>query len=114
MSIRHCTYSHVHGILLAIALFVPVVTAFQEFVFRVVLSLAAAGIGASIPGFLNLHFDLPAGSIEAGGALALFALSYAVNPPALVSQLATPGSVTPPAAAVTPPAGIVTPPTAQE
>jgi hypothetical protein len=73
-------------ILIVIALFVPVVSVFQEFVFRLVLSLAAGGIGASIPGFLNIHFNLPFGALEAGGALALFAVCYLVNPPALVPR----------------------------
>ena len=44
--------------LLAIALFVPNPTTFQLFVFRVVLALAAVGIGAIIPGVIkvNVHY----------------------------------------------------------
>ena len=74
-------------VLLAIAIFIPNPTKFQEFVFRVVLSLAAAGVGAALPGFLHVKMPLwGKGLISAGGALALFVVIYQINPPALISN----------------------------
>lgn len=67
-------------VLLVFAVAVPTPTAFTAFVFRVVLSLAAAGVGAVLPGLLEL--TLP--GIRAGGALALAAVVYFMNPPALI------------------------------
>ena len=71
------------GIMLSIALFIPVPTDFQKFVFRIVLALAAAGIGAVVPGFLQVQ--LPP-YIRAGGAIALFIIIYWFNPPALFEK----------------------------
>ena len=74
-------------LLLAIAVWISHPTSFQIFIFRVVLGLAAAAFGATIPGFLRI--DLPLwgkGLISATGALALFVLVYMVNPPALVDS----------------------------
>jgi hypothetical protein len=68
---------------LAIVLAVPDPTPSQWFVFRVVLALAAAGIGAVIPGLLVVHVST---MVRAGGALALFVLVYSMNPPALISK----------------------------
>jgi hypothetical protein len=69
--------------LLAIALSVPNPTDFQIFTFRVVLALAAAALGALIPGFIDVRFR---GWLRAGGAIALFVIVYMINPPALVSD----------------------------
>ncbi|MEM8641927.1 MAG: tetratricopeptide repeat protein [Cyanobacteria bacterium P01_G01_bin.54] len=70
-------------VLLFIAIFVPNPTIFQIFVFRVILSLSAGGVGAIIPGFLNVQFK---GLVRAGGALALFTLVYLFNPPELITK----------------------------
>ena len=67
-----------------IALFVPHPSSFQMFVFRILAALGAAGIGASLPGFIG--FKTPA--VTAGGAVALFVLIYLVNPPRLARNLA--------------------------
>ncbi len=67
--------------LLAIALLVPDPTNFQMWVFRVVLALAAGGVGALIPGFIEFKFR---NWLRAGGAAAFFALVYLVNPPGLI------------------------------
>ncbi len=49
--------------------------------FRICLSLAIAIVGAVIPGFLQIDFTSPRGIIiRAGGALALFVLSYIYTP----------------------------------
>lgn len=73
--------------LLIIAILFPEVTAFQEFVFRTVLSLAAGAAAAFIPGFFD--FKIGRGSmfaLRAGGAIAVFAFVYYLNPPTLVSE----------------------------
>lgn len=66
--------------LLVFAVAMPNPTVFTAFVFRVVLSLAAAGVGAVLPGLLEV--TLP--GVRAGGALALAAVVYFMNPPALI------------------------------
>ena len=68
--------------LLALALFVPDPTPFQYIVFRVVLALAAAGVAAMIPGFLQVEIGA---WLRAGGALAVFVVVYFYNPAALVT-----------------------------
>lgn len=67
--------------LLVLAIKFPNPTLFQYLVFKVVLSLAAAGVAAMIPGFLSLTIP---GFIQAGGALAVFVMVYFYNPAALV------------------------------
>jgi len=67
--------------LLVIVFIVPNPTSQQFEVIRIVLALAAGGIAAMIPGFLNLN--LAAGSnlaLRAGGALAVFAVVYFYSP----------------------------------
>jgi len=74
-------------VMLVIAIWIPSPTPTQWFVFRVVLALAAGGVGALIPGLINVA----AGPyVRAGGALALFVLVYWFNPPKLVSTPADP------------------------
>lgn len=68
-------------VLLSIAFLVPNPTVTQWFVFRVVLALAAAGIGAIIPGLIVVNVS---NVVRAGGAIALFVLVYWFNPPKLV------------------------------
>jgi len=73
------------ALIMVIAIFIKNPTPFQMFVFRVVLSLAAAGFGATIPGFLKIELPLwGKGLISATGAIALFVLVYQVNPPELI------------------------------
>ena len=69
-------------ILLGVAFLAPNPTPFQLVVFRVVLALAAGCIGALIPGFIEVKFR---NWLRAAGAMALFAVVYLVNPPALVA-----------------------------
>jgi hypothetical protein len=47
---------------------------------RIVLSLAAATLGATLPGFLDLRWNAGGTAIRAGGALGLFALTYLWSP----------------------------------
>lgn len=69
------------AVMLAIALFKPDPSQFQYTVFRTVLALAGAGIGAVLPGFLDVKMK---NLLRAGGAMAIFALVYFWNPAALV------------------------------
>jgi len=68
-------------VLLAIAFATPNPTAFQYTVFRIVLALAAAGMAAMIPGFLQATIST---WLQAGGALAIFVIVYFYSPAALV------------------------------
>lgn len=70
-------------VMLYIALYVPNPTETQWFTFRVVLALAAAGVGAVIPGLLNV--EAPP-YVRAGGALALFVVVFWFNPPKLITS----------------------------
>lgn len=69
------------AVLLSIAFLVPNPTVTQWFICRVVLALAAAGIGAIIPGLIVVSVS---NTVRAGGAIALFVLVYWFNPPKLV------------------------------
>lgn len=67
-------------VLLVLALAVPNPTEFQYTVFRIVLALAAAGVAAMVPGFLEVTVST---WIRAGGALAIFVIVYFYSPAAL-------------------------------
>jgi uncharacterized integral membrane protein len=75
-------------LLLVIAIWIPEPTEFQIFVFRVVLALAAAAVGSAVPGVLHIESRIGKLLIRASGALALFAIVYSVNPPALATKVA--------------------------
>ena len=68
-------------ILVLIAVVLPQPPEFQQLVFRVVLALAASGIGALVPGFLTIRYK---NFLRAGGALAVFAIVYFFSPATLV------------------------------
>ena len=53
---------------------------------RVLLSLSAATLGASIPGFLNLRWSGGGLVVRAGGALALFVLTFVYTPDLVKDQ----------------------------
>lgn len=78
-------------VLLVIAVSVPSPTEFQFFVFRIVLALVAAAIGAFLPGSLNVqsHIQNPAyrNTIRAGGAVAFFVIVYLINPPRFINAV---------------------------
>lgn len=75
--------------ILIVAIVIDTPTPLQEFVFRVVISLAAAGIAAVIPGFINVDVN---GFLRAGGAIAVFVIVYFTNP-ADISGTPGPGLV---------------------
>lgn len=67
-------------LIMAIALWLPNPTPFQYTVFRIVLALAAAGVAAMLPGFLEVTVKT---WIRAGGALAVFVIVYFYSPAGL-------------------------------
>jgi hypothetical protein len=72
-------------LLLMLAIAFPNPTAFQYLVFRIVLSLAAAGFAGVIPGFIELKIKPNAKFlIHAGGALAVFVMVYRLEPAKLI------------------------------
>jgi hypothetical protein len=56
------------------------------FVLRVVLSFSAATLGATIPGFLDIRWSGSGLALRAGGALALFVLTFVYTPDVLMDQ----------------------------
>lgn len=74
------------SLLLGIAIFCPSPTPFQYTVFRIVLSLAAAGAAAMFPGFIQVQVG---NAVRAGGAIAVFAVVYFFAPAALPPTHAT-------------------------
>jgi len=70
-------------VMLGVSVALPSPTETQWFVFRVILAAAAAGFGAVVPGLIIVHVG---SRIRAGGAIALFVLVYAVNPPKLIER----------------------------
>lgn len=70
-------------LLVAIALFLPEPTNFQYTVLRIVLALAAAGVAALIPGFIEVKYRQ---AVRAGGAIAVFVVVYFFSPASLVSN----------------------------
>jgi hypothetical protein len=71
------------GVMLVIALLLPKPTEFQFFVFRIVLALAAAGVAATIPGFINVDIKP---WVRAGGAIAVFVVIYFFSPAKLITE----------------------------
>ena len=95
--------------LIVLAITFPRPTPFQYNVFRVVLALAAAGVVAMIPGFINLEVSVIAGLlIRAGGALAVFAVVFFFNPAQLAIQGASQEQPEPSAHADFPSSGVAT------
>jgi hypothetical protein len=56
------------------------------FVMRVVLSFSSAVLGATIPGFLDLRWTGGGLAVRAGGALALFVLTFVYTPDLVSDQ----------------------------
>lgn len=60
--------------LIVISLAVPRPSPSQQRAFNVYLALAAAAVGAGLPGFLSIEAQVGRSALSAGGALALFVL----------------------------------------
>jgi hypothetical protein len=76
--------------LLIIAIRFPNPTPFQYKVFQTVLALAAAGVAAMVPGFIDINLKLSEEIlIRAGGALAVFVIVFFLKPARLVAPMAT-------------------------
>jgi hypothetical protein len=56
------------------------------FVLRVIVSFSAAVLGATIPGFLDIRWSGSGLIVRAGGALALFVLTFVYTPDLLADQ----------------------------
>src|SRR4051812_27444014 len=56
------------------------------FVLRVVVSFSAAVLGATIPGFLDVRWSGGGFAIRAGGALALFVVTFIYTPDLVLGQ----------------------------
>jgi hypothetical protein len=70
--------------LLTLAIRFPHPSPFQYTIFRIVLSIAAAGVAAMVPGFLSLEVtSATLLLIRAGGALAVFVIVFFFKPAAL-------------------------------
>lgn len=69
-------------VMLAMAVAIPNPSPLQWRVFGLVLALIAAGIGAVVPGLIQIHVTP---WIRGGGAAALFVLVYLFNPAVIVS-----------------------------
>lgn len=74
-------------LLIGIALCVPNPTAFQYVIFRTVLALAGGAAVATFPGFIELKLG---NWLRAGGALAVFAVLYLINPAQQLANIAQP------------------------
>lgn len=72
------------ALLLALVILFPNPTPAQFLFFRITIALAAGGIAAVIPGFLDLKLSFGKRlAITAGGALAVFVIVFFYNPAAL-------------------------------
>ncbi|CAO3435557.1 hypothetical protein [Azospirillum doebereinerae] len=60
------------------------------FALRVIVSVAAAVLGAAIPGFLQVRWSRGGFAVRAGGALALFVLTFVYTPDLVTAQDAGP------------------------
>lgn len=67
-------------VLLVLVVWIPNPTATQYTVFKTVLALSGAGVGAILAGFIQVEGTLSKLSIRAGGALVLFVLVYFFSP----------------------------------
>lgn len=82
MALKEKNKAWVLGIVLIVLIglliyFTPCPTESQYIYFRIILSIAIAGLAVMIPGFFEIKYKT---LVTAGGALGVFALTYLVNP----------------------------------
>jgi len=83
------------AVLLLFVYFIPHPTNQQFEVVRIVLALAAGGVAAIVPGFLNLKIGNGANlALGAGGALAVFVVVYFYSPARWASSDQTGADIT--------------------
>jgi len=70
----------------------PIADPHLFFGLRLLLSLGAATLGASIPGFLNVGWSGGGFAVRAGGALALFVLTFVYTPDLVKDEGASSGT----------------------
>lgn len=58
------------------------------FIFRVILSIAAAALGTALTGFIEVTGEIPGWTIRSAGAFALFVMVFFLNPPELAQKRA--------------------------
>jgi len=75
------------GVPLVLAMAIPYPGPFQHSVFRAAFALAAAGLAASLPGFLPVTISA---WIRAGAALGVFVVAFFYNPIAPVAAIPSP------------------------
>ncbi|MFO0952954.1 MAG: hypothetical protein U0835_17740 [Isosphaeraceae bacterium] len=68
-------------IAVSIAVVLPRQTPAQQYYFRILMGLAAAGIAAIIPGFFDIELKWLRNTIRAGGAIGAFVFLFLINPP---------------------------------
>ena len=68
------------AVLLVLAVFIPDPTAPQYATFKIILAVAAAGVGGVLAGFIHVEGTLAKLSVRAGGALALFVIVFFFSP----------------------------------
>jgi hypothetical protein len=74
-------------VMLVINVLIPNPTSTQYEAFKVVLALAAAGIGGILTGFIHVEGTFNKIAIRAGGALALFLVIYLAHPGMPIPQV---------------------------
>jgi hypothetical protein len=78
------------GVALAfiVGIFLACPTIRQQWHQTILFALAAAALGAAIPGILKLQLEIPGnkGAIQAGGGLAIFVIVYYLNPAGMGSD----------------------------
>ncbi len=95
MEIAQIIVAFVFGVTFVVTLIIlaikfPHPTPFRYNVFRIVLALAAAGVAAMIPGFINLAFNPTTEFlVRAGGAIAVFVIVFFFNPAQIAVQNTT-------------------------
>ena len=77
-------------VVLGVAIGMPNPSGFQYFIFRLVAALAAGGVVAVLPGFIELKLGK---WLRAGGTLAVFAIVYFMNPAVQFSNSAPAASI---------------------
>jgi hypothetical protein len=73
-------------VMVVLAIFFPHPTEFQYTVFRIVLALVGAGVGATIPGLVDVTIS---GVVRASGAIAVFVIVYFFSPAQLITRKPT-------------------------